>query len=161
MDVTGESNSDSVDPFEQSVLREIARLRGASDEELLAHDRRSAEKRVEWIRERMKALALPEEDILAVAYELFLERLGISPREAPIVRADGNGIVFHSRNRCPTLEACRALGLDTRRVCRLSNEGSTRDMLRAIDPRLSFTRNYDRLRPRSEFCEELIFLDWT
>ena len=55
-------------------------------------------------------------------------------------------------------EACRILGLDTRKVCRLYNEGSTNALLRSIDPRLSFTRNYDGLRPRAASCEEIIRL---
>jgi hypothetical protein len=62
------------------------------------------------------------------------------------------------RTGCPTLEACRILDLDTRRVCRLYNEGATGELLRQVDPRLVFRRNYEKLRPYAAFCEEIIEL---
>jgi tRNA(adenine34) deaminase len=65
-------------------------------------------------------------------------------------------IVFHSANFCSTLEACRILELDTRHVCRLYNEKATQELIRQIDPRLRFSRNYEKLRPQSAYCEEMI-----
>jgi hypothetical protein len=64
--------------------------------------------------------------------------------------------MFHSMNFCPTLEACRILGLDTRHVCRKLNENATNILVKQIDTRLNFSRNYDKLRPYSEYCEEMI-----
>ncbi len=65
-------------------------------------------------------------------------------------------IVFHSKNCCPTLEACKILGLDTRKVCRLYNEKSTDALVRQVDSRLRFSRNYERIRPYTDSCEESI-----
>ncbi len=67
-------------------------------------------------------------------------------------------IVIHSKNFCPTLEACKILGLDTREVCKELNEEPTQALLQQLDPRLAFTRNYNALRPYEEFCEEMIIL---
>ena len=92
-------------------------------------------------------------------YQLLLKRLGTTEAEAPIVHRGKGRIVFHSKNFCPTLEACIILGLDTRRICRLYNEGATDRLIRQIDPRLRFNRNYRNIRPHSEYCEERIEYD--
>jgi hypothetical protein len=102
---------------------------------------------------------LPGRDPLEQAYRLLLARLGIGEEDAPIVERGPDRLVFHSRNFCPTLEACRILDLDTRRVCRLYNEGATGELLRQVDPRLVFRRNYEKLRPYAAYCEEIIELE--
>ncbi|MBN1609956.1 MAG: hypothetical protein JW940_25235 [Polyangiaceae bacterium] len=84
--------------------------------------------------------------------------LGISADQAPIVEKSETKLVFHSKNPCSTLQACELLGLDTRLVCRHHNERATDALVKCIDPRLRFARNYDRLRPHCEFCEEMIIL---
>jgi hypothetical protein len=76
-----------------------------------------------------------------------------------VVQKTDKAISFHSMNFCPTLEACRILGLDTREVCKKLNEGATQDMVRQIDNRLRFTRNYECLRPYSDYCEETIYIE--
>jgi tRNA(adenine34) deaminase len=62
-------------------------------------------------------------------------------------------------NPCPTLEACRLLGLDTRDVCPKYNEGATDALVRLIDPGLRYARNHGSLRPRAAYCEEMILLE--
>jgi hypothetical protein len=92
-------------------------------------------------------------------YMLLLKRFQITEEEAPIVRRTGREIVFHSMNFCPTLEACRILGLDTRYICMRLNEASTDTLVKKIDDRLCFTRNYACLRPYTAYCEERISLN--
>jgi len=140
------------------VAAELERLAGASRRRLRAHDRACAGRRLRWFREQCSGRPLPGRGPLEQAYLLLLRRLGIPEGEAPIVERGPRRLVFHSRNSCPTLEACRLLGLDTRRVCRLYNQGATQALLRQIDPRLRFRRNYARLRPRAPYCEEIIEL---
>ena len=140
------------------VAAELARLRGASDQRLREYDRASAGRRLQWYRERFSDRPLPGRDPLEQAYRLLLARLGIGEEDAPIVERGPDRLVFHSRNFCPTLEACRILDLDTRRVCRLYNEGATGELLRQVDPRLVFRRNYEKLRPYAAYCEEIIEL---
>lgn len=66
--------------------------------------------------------------------------------------------MFHSQNFCPTLEACKILGLDTRMVCKTVNEGPTDALVKQFYEKLEFGRNYDKLRPYSDYCEEMVFL---
>lgn len=146
--------------YNREVRKEIKNLKGAGEGRLRELDARSAQRRLAWYRsERPDPAGGPAAgggDALDRGYRLLLKKLGISEREAPIVHREPTRLVFHSKNFCPTLEACIILGLDTRTVCRLSNEGSTAELIRQIDPRLRFSRNYDNLRPYAAFCEERI-----
>jgi tRNA(adenine34) deaminase len=139
----------------QEVRAEVTRLRGASDDQLRAYDKERETRRIAWYHQTQNA-ARPEADPLERAYRVLLQKLGVQEDQAPIVQMDGKAIIFHSKNFCPTLEACKILGLDTRRVCRLYNEKSTDALVRQVDPRLTFSRNHERLRPYSEYCEESI-----
>ena len=68
-------------------------------------------------------------------------------------------IIWRSTNFCPTLEACRRLGLDTRVVCRAATEGAVQALIARLDPRLRFSRNYETgIRPHADYCEEQITL---
>ena len=83
---------------------------------------------------------------------IFLEHLRIKQTEHKLIWQPGR-LIVRSRNPCPYLVACQELGLDTRVICR-ALEGSFGAMTRIIDRRLSFSRNYARIRPYTDFCEE-------
>ena len=54
---------------------------------------------------------------------------------------------------------CRRLGLDTRVVCRAATERSVETLIRRLDERLRFGRNYAAgMRPHEAYCEEEIWL---
>lgn len=142
-----------------AIAREVERLRDADDMALRALNEDSTRRRIAWFLEHREELPLPEDDPLEAGYLLLLLRFGIAPEEAPVVSRSERVITFHSQNFCPTLEACRLLGLDTRHVCKYINEDSTNALLRALDPRLRFSRNYEKLRPNAPYCEETISLD--
>ena len=131
-------------------------MQGATEERLIEYNKQTAARRLEWYRREKPNLRLGGGDAAQQGYRLLLLKLGISESEAPIVRQDKGVVVFHSTNFCPTLEACRILGLDTRWVCRLYNEGATDQLIRQIDPGLRFSRNYELIRPHSGYCEERI-----
>jgi hypothetical protein len=95
-------------------------------------------------------------DAVEQGYRLLLKKLGIREAEAPVVHRGKGKLVFHSKNFCPTLAACQILGLDTRRICRLYSEEAADRLIRQLDSRLRFRRNYERIRPYSEYCEESI-----
>jgi len=76
--------------------------------------------------------------------------------ELPILSESPDEIVWLSRNRCPLLEACIALGLDTRKVCRPVNEKATQAFLSRINPQLRFHRSYEEIRPHADYCKEKI-----
>ena len=52
----------------------------------------------------------------------------------------------------------RILGLDTRYVCKKVYEAPTQTFMKRIHPKLRFSRNYDAIRPHSDYCEETIEL---
>jgi tRNA(Arg) A34 adenosine deaminase TadA len=93
------------------------------------------------------------------AYQLILMKLGISEEEAPIVEKSRGRVVFHSINHCPALQACVILDLDTKDVCALHTEKSTEELIKRINPNLRFTRNYEKVRPHTAYCEEIITLE--
>jgi len=141
------------------VQTEIERLLGADDAALKRMNEASAHKRAAWFDENRESFSFLSDDPLDSAYRLLLVRFGISPEEAPVIRKTEREIVFHSKNFCPTLEACQLLGLDTRHICQLLNEDSTNRLVRCIDPRLRFSRNYEKLRPYAPYCEEMITIE--
>ncbi|MEN6340018.1 MAG: hypothetical protein ABFD03_07820, partial [Clostridiaceae bacterium] len=117
------------------------------------------QRRTEWYVENRESFDFLFGDSLETGYRLLLARFGITPTEAPVVERTEKRIVFHSQNFCPTLEACRRLGLDTRLVCKRLNERATDALVKLIDPRLTFSRNYKCLRPYAPYCEEMITLE--
>ena len=50
--------------------------------------------------------------------------------------------------------ALQALNEDStrRHVCKRINEASTNALLQQLDPRLRFSRNYEKLRPYAPYC---------
>jgi hypothetical protein len=109
-----------------------------------------------WFKDNLSLITNLEGSELEKAYRLLLLKLGITEEEAPIVRKNKNAIIFHSRNFCPSLEACMILGLDTRIICRSVLERSTDALIKKINPLLQFSRNYEKIRPYSPYCEEMI-----
>ncbi len=142
--------------YNQEVRAEVKRLRGATDERLQECGQQLIRRRLEWYRSAKDHLCLGTGEAAELGYRLLLSKLGVSEAEAPVVHRQKGRVVFHSRNFCPTLEACSILGLDTRRVCRTYNEEATEQLIRQLDSRLRFRRNYEKIRPHSEYCEERI-----
>lgn len=143
--------------YRRDVRAEIERLRGTDDAALDALNAASTMRRLQWFESIRETVDLSDGPVTA-AYRLLLRRFGATAEELPVIHHSDNKIVFHSMNFCPTLEACRILGLDTRLVCRRMNENSTDALVKKIDRRLSFSRNYDKLRPYTPYCEETIQL---
>lgn len=144
--------------YDQAVREEVRRLRGADEAALCAWSDQLSRKRAAWLERQLAAGIESGGDLLETAYRLLLKKLDIPAAEAPVIARSPEHLTFASRNFCPTLEACRILGLDSRRVCRLSTEAATTAMLQRLDSRLGFRRRYDTLRPYGEYCEETIFL---
>lgn len=144
---------------ETLIRREIERLQNADETTLCALNEDSVQKRTAWFYEHRDSFDFLSGDPLEAGYRLLLARFRITPEEAPVVERTERKIVFHSQNFCPTLEACRILGLDTRFVCKRLNEQATDALIKLCDPRLTFSRNYERLRPYAPYCEETISLE--
>jgi tRNA(adenine34) deaminase len=142
--------------YREDVRKEIKHLRNVDDRALDELNDDSIRRRIAWFRENRASFDLTSGNLLDAGYRLLLERFHISSDEAPVIEKTDKEIVFHSMNFCPTLEACKILGLDTRHLCKRLNEVSTDTLLKQIDGRLSFSRNYDKLRPYAGYCEEMI-----
>lgn len=138
--------------FDEQVQRQVERLRRSP---LAVIEREVAQKRTAWQRAHGPGPdphATPRQ-----AFELlFSAYMGLDLADLPIVSESESEISWWSRNPCPTLEACRALGLDTRRVCRGAYERSTQAFLSQIDPQLRFARSYTEIRPHAGHCLESI-----
>lgn len=139
---------------------EILKLQNAHNQGWEFLEKEILKKRLTWFENNREAILLQLEGTdVEKAYQLLLIKLGITESNAPITEKTSDKIVFHSMNTCPTLEACKILGLDTREVCRAITEKPTEELIRQINPKLRFTRNYNLLRPNAEYCEEMIFLE--
>ena len=146
------------DADERRVARQVAQLRACAGD----YRRFSAERVDKWLawwgaNHLDLNLSGP---LLRRAYTLvLLAYMGLDPHTVPVVYEDEGTIIWRSTNFCPTLEACRRLGLDTRIVCRAATEAAVQALIERLDPRLRFSRNYEAgLRPYADYCEEQITL---
>jgi len=144
--------------YDSRVRDCIDELRDADEERLIALGLRLSKKRVEWFRRHQSDFMHQDTNVLDRAYKLFLCKLSICAEEAPIVDRAARRIVIRSQNFCPTLAACEILGLDTASVCSRATERPMDELLKQLDPRLVFSRNYEAIRPRTDYCEEIIWL---
>jgi hypothetical protein len=141
------------------IWAEIEKLQATDAQTLLALNEKTACQRIRWFDENRHTFDFITEDLVFSAYRLLLYKLKIAQCEAPIVFRSVDKIVFHSKNFCPTLEACKILGLDTREICPKLNENATDALIKQLSPRLKFMRNYAHLRPYTDYCEEMILLE--
>lgn len=145
--------------YHSEVRAQIRLLRGIDEAGLKRVANAMAVKRRDWVRRQMAMDHQAEgESAPEKGYRMLLAKLGIAPEEAPIIERTNRRFVFASQNFCPTLEACNILGLDTRWVCRHMTEGPTEALLREVDPRLRFSREYNTLRPHGPYCRETVYI---
>ncbi len=145
--------------YEDALEHEIV---GLQTGDYGAVERRRSDKRLAWL----EAHGYPgrgDDPLPAVpvspreAYNLlFFGYMGLSPNDTTVVEESGVHIAWQSYDRCPTLEACTTLGLDTRRVCRAVSERPVQTFLSRLDPRLRFVRDYTVIRPYAPHCREQI-----
>ncbi|MFS9379949.1 nucleoside deaminase [Citrobacter sp. ANG330] len=145
--------------YRADVRHEINNLRAATDDDLRALNADSIARRTAWYSENGAILHTEQCTLLEAAHHLLVTRFHAAEEEMPVVAKSEKQITFHSMNFCPTLEACKILRLDTRHVCKLLNEDSTNRLVKNIDRRLRFSRNYASLRPYTPFCEEFISIE--
>jgi tRNA(Arg) A34 adenosine deaminase TadA len=136
--------------FEDDVRRKTQRLASRPYDEIA---REIHAKRLAWLRSR----SWPSSPTPRQAFDaLFLDYLGLDPRELVVTGEGANAIHWQARNPCVTLAACETLGLRTAIVCRQISDKPTQGFLSYLDPRLRFVRDYAQLRPDSPFCAESI-----
>lgn len=118
------------------------------------------EKRSAWLQANFHEAPSGNDPVME-GYRWFYEKyLKVCvPTDGEITEHTERRIVMRWRNPCPTLAACRKLGLDTRQVCKKAYEKPVQEFLKRVDPRLRFDRNYENIRPYADFCEEIIALE--
>jgi len=152
-----QGREEEIESGEKLIDSKIEQIQKAGGDYSLVHREQKA-KRLKWWEENRNKLRLSG-SLPRQAYQLLLlEYLKLKPEEVPIVYEDGKKVVYRSFNFCPVLEACQKLGLDTREVCRKGYEQSVQDLISCLDPCLKFSRNYQKIRPYADYCEETIEL---
>lgn len=142
------------DDFASRVQCQIDRLQHCAYRDIEAE---VAQKRRAWFRQPDRIIARPDRPTPRQAFDLlFFDYMRLSPDDLPIVSESETEIVWQSANLCPTLEAVKALNLDTRIVCRATTEKSTQAFVSQIDPQLRFLRSYEEIRPYADHCREMI-----
>jgi ribosomal protein L4 len=153
--MVGEGGEGSKKVRELAIKFSLASRRGEEGWRALAAEVFS--KRLKWYDEVKHKLDLKGSDV-EKALRLLMLKVGIREEEVKIVYKSERKIVFRSFNRCPVIKACEAVGLETREVCKKVYERSTEEFIRLVNPNLRFYRNYERIRPYAEYCEEIIEL---
>ena len=95
-------------------------------------------------------LATKRRDVLAQSYQLFSYQTGPeAPKRLRSRRKRKEQIIIHSNQFfAPRFEACKILHLDTRKhLLKPIMKKSTEILLQQVDPRIRFTRNYEKITP--------------
>ncbi len=111
-----DSRSSSVDLFR--TILSIASVAGM-DNALACLQECVTERRLAWW-ERTGRNMVRTNNPLMDGYKLFYENyLGLSlPKDGEIIESNDRRMMSRWSNPCPTLEACKILGLDTREICK-------------------------------------------
>lgn len=141
-----------VNAFEEKVRRHIRKLDGADLAEL---GEQTSRKRRDWFVTHKPAV--PERPVPRDAFDLlFFDYMGLVRDDLEVIAENDSEIIWLSKNKCPTLEACNHLGMDTRIVCKVGYEKSTQAFVSVLDPALRFIRSYEEIRPYAAHCREMI-----
>ncbi len=95
-------------------------------------------------------------DVLNLFYFGFL---GLDEGDVEVVRLNDGELVTRCRNPCPILKLSHMLRVDTRVACKTVSQPVCEYVLHKLNPRLTFERNYNHIRPYSESCEERIYFN--
>ncbi len=136
-------------------IEEVGKLIGR-DRALRVLENLIITKRLNWLKKNKEKIELGTGSINQAYETFFYKYLKLTPEDVEIVEKNEDKLVTKWRNFCPVLEACKALGLDTREICRKCYEKPVQIFLNQINPKLKFRRNYEKIRPHADFCEEII-----
>jgi putative acetyltransferase len=141
-------------PFTEKVCKQIERFQ---KQDFLVIEREVTCKRIDWVRQNQPKITGSSPISPRQAFELlFFEYMHLAREDLPVVAETDRQITWLSKNQCPTLEACQAVNLDTRLVCRAVFETPTQAFLTELDPQLKFSRSYAEIRPYAGHCQESI-----
>lgn len=144
--------------YDSKVRENIKQFRNSGMEEWRLYEKELLEKRKKWFHANKSLIDKLNGSDIEKAYKLLIMKFNFNEDEVPIIEKTDKKIVFHSKNFCPSLEACKILDLDTKLICKAIFEESTNEFIKMINPKLQFTRNYEKIRPYKDYCEEIITL---
>ncbi len=116
-------------------------------------------RRLAWLEKNKDCFTRLKGTEVKKGFQLILfEYMGIPPGEVPIIKETETRITWHAYDFCPYLETIKKLGMDTTIVCKRATETPVQALLDVLNPKLRYSRNYERIRPYSNYCEETIEL---
>lgn len=139
--------------FAQKVSKEIGKKKALAILEQFIIDNR-----LNWLklnRKRIKKTKNPIADTIRIFYRL---NQCLDLKDAEITKKTDRILITRWHNFCPVLAACKALNLDTRQICKNIYHKPNQIFLAKIHPKLKFSRNYKKIRPYTNYCEEIIEL---
>ena len=138
---------------EKRVQAQIRWIKRSGGDYRKIHERRKR-KRLAWWKANKDKLnltgSLPRQAFNMVLFEY----MSIDPKDIEIIYEDKKKITWRSFSFCPILEACKRLGLDTRIICKETDEENVQDFIACLSPKLRFSRSYEKIRPYAKYCEE-------
>ena len=135
-------------------LESVSKIIG-DDKALEILKKNIVDRRVRWFEENKKKLKLTGKS-LQDAYNIMVERLKILD-DAEIYMSGDKSITFKTVKPCPVHEACKILGIDSKRICKAVCENSATEFLKKIDPKLNFVIEHKKDGPE-EYTVETIEL---
>ena len=92
-----------------------------------------------------------------------IERMGfvnlrIDKKYVHIIKIDKKEAIIRCDNPCPILKLSMILNLDTKFVCKYISEPVCSYVLKRMNSKIIFERNYDYIRSYKDSCEEHIYL---
>ncbi len=155
-DVQEEKVSEFIRLFQ--YIEEVSSLIGR-DRSLQILEELVLKKRLEWFdknREKLKVSGDPIDQAFNLFYRDYLK---LASDDGEVVERTEDKLVTRWWNFCPVLEACKTLNMDTREICKRCYEKPVQIFIKKIHPKLTFKRNYRKIRPYSAFCEETIEME--
>ncbi|MFC1721784.1 hypothetical protein ACFL0Z_02645 [Patescibacteria group bacterium] len=95
----------------------------------------------------------PFDDVIRILYQDYM---GLRQKEDFVVaERTSDKLVIKCWNFCPVLEACQKLNLNTKDVCQKAYHEWVQVFVQRLDSGLYFARDYNKIRPHCNCCEEI------
>lgn len=112
-------------------------------------------RRLNWLRQN-KHLLRKDLPLSEAVYRLLIYNHMKVEDGIKIDTISENSMIAECRNFCPYLEACKELNLDTKFVCKEIGEPSIVAFMKEINSNLHFSREYNIIRPYSDYCVDIV-----
>ncbi|NHV45714.1 MAG: hypothetical protein HA493_03655 [Candidatus Verstraetearchaeota archaeon] len=97
------------------------------------------------------------DSIEEIINDFYINFLRIDKKYVHILKINKREAIIRCDNPCPILKLSMILKLDTKFVCRYISEPVCEYVLKRMNSKIIFKRNYDYIRPYKESCEEHIY----